>query len=59
MVPVRSSSLSFVHQNAHRAVRFITPIFLHAGFIHILLNLLAQLTLSAQVCHAVDLGFHC
>jgi len=32
--------------------RFITPIFIHAGFIHILLNMLAQLTLSAQVCHS-------
>ncbi|KIK55862.1 hypothetical protein GYMLUDRAFT_174979 [Collybiopsis luxurians FD-317 M1] len=29
--------------------RFITPIFLHAGFIHIFLNLFAQLTVSAQV----------
>ncbi|KAG6885859.1 hypothetical protein C0993_008822 [Termitomyces sp. T159_Od127] len=28
--------------------RFILAIFLHAGFIHILLNMLAQLTLSAQ-----------
>ncbi|KAF9455115.1 rhomboid-domain-containing protein [Macrolepiota fuliginosa MF-IS2] len=29
--------------------RFITPIFLHAGIIHILLNMLAQCTLSAQI----------
>jgi membrane associated rhomboid family serine protease len=29
--------------------RFITAIFLHAGFIHILLNMLAQLTISAQM----------
>ncbi|KAG5725919.1 Rhomboid family member 1, partial [Termitomyces sp. T112] len=29
--------------------RFIVPIFLHAGFIHIILNMLAQLTLSAQI----------
>ncbi|KAL0951302.1 hypothetical protein HGRIS_008011 [Hohenbuehelia grisea] len=29
--------------------RFIVPIFLHAGIIHILLNMLAQLTLSAQI----------
>ncbi|KAF8078720.1 hypothetical protein FPV67DRAFT_1571718 [Lyophyllum atratum] len=29
--------------------RFIVPIFLHAGFIHILLNMFAQLTLSAQI----------
>jgi hypothetical protein len=32
-----------------RYPRFITAIFLHAGFIHILLNMLAQLTISAQV----------
>ncbi|KAI0283353.1 hypothetical protein BGY98DRAFT_1087836 [Russula aff. rugulosa BPL654] len=29
--------------------RFITPIFLHAGFLHIALNMLAQLTASAQI----------
>jgi membrane associated rhomboid family serine protease len=29
--------------------RFITPIFLHAGFVHILLNMLVQMTLSAQI----------
>lgn len=29
--------------------RFITPICLHAGIIHLLLNMLAQVTLSAQV----------
>ncbi|KAF9040522.1 hypothetical protein BJ165DRAFT_1490528 [Panaeolus papilionaceus] len=29
--------------------RFITAIFLHAGVVHILLNMLAQLTLSAQI----------
>lgn len=29
--------------------RFITPIFLHAGLIHFLLNMFAQWTLSAQV----------
>jgi hypothetical protein len=29
--------------------RFITAVFLHAGFIHIILNMIAQLTLSAQV----------
>jgi membrane associated rhomboid family serine protease len=29
--------------------RFITAIFLHAGFIHIILNMIAQLTISAQV----------
>jgi len=39
----------FHGQNPNQWFRFITPIFLHAGFIHILLNLLAQLTLSAQI----------
>lgn len=29
--------------------RFVTPIFLHAGLIHFLLNMLGQLTASAQV----------
>lgn len=29
--------------------RFITPIFLHAGFVHIILNMLAQLTAAAQI----------
>ncbi|KAE9408180.1 rhomboid-domain-containing protein [Gymnopus androsaceus JB14] len=29
--------------------RFITPVFIHAGFIHIALNLIGQLTMSAQV----------
>ncbi|ETW87399.1 serine protease S54 [Heterobasidion irregulare TC 32-1] len=29
--------------------RFITPIFIHAGFIHIILNMLAQLTAVAQI----------
>ncbi|KAL0578732.1 hypothetical protein V5O48_003288 [Marasmius crinis-equi] len=29
--------------------RFITPVFLHAGIIHIVLNLFAQLTISAQI----------
>ncbi|KAI6047705.1 hypothetical protein EDC04DRAFT_2619574 [Pisolithus marmoratus] len=29
--------------------RFITPIFLHAGIIHILLNMLAQVIVSAQI----------
>lgn len=30
--------------------RFITPIFLHAGFIHLLFNMVAQWILSGQVC---------
>nr|GAT44117.1 predicted protein [Mycena chlorophos] len=29
--------------------RFMTPVFLHAGLVHLLLNMLAQLTVSAQV----------
>jgi len=29
--------------------RFITAIFLHAGFIHIILNMIAQLIISAQI----------
>jgi len=29
--------------------RFITPIFLHAGFVHIILNMLAQLTAGAEI----------
>lgn len=37
-----------VHVSRARG-RFITPIFLHAGLIHFLLNMLAQLTASAQV----------
>jgi len=32
-----------------QSFRFVTPIFLHAGFIHILLNMVAQLFLSAQI----------
>jgi membrane associated rhomboid family serine protease len=32
-----------------QAYRFVTPIFLHAGIVHILFNLLVQLTLCAQI----------
>jgi len=39
----------FHNENPNQWFRFIVPIFLHAGFIHILLNMLAQLTLSAQI----------
>ncbi|KAF8140330.1 hypothetical protein EV363DRAFT_341991 [Boletus edulis] len=41
-----------------RCHRFITAIFLHAGFVHILLNMLAQLTISAQIEREMgSLGF--
>ncbi|KAI0033415.1 hypothetical protein K488DRAFT_77908 [Vararia minispora EC-137] len=36
-------------QTPNQWFRFITPIFLHAGFIHLALNMLAQLTSGAQV----------
>ncbi|EJD03994.1 rhomboid-domain-containing protein [Fomitiporia mediterranea MF3/22] len=36
--------------------RFITPIFLHAGFIHIILNMLAQLYVSAQLEREMGTG---
>jgi len=39
----------FHDETPNQWFRFITPIFLHAGIIHILLNMIAQLTLSAQV----------
>lgn len=39
----------FHGQSPNQWFRFITPIFLHAGIIHILLNMLAQITLSAQI----------
>ncbi|OBZ79431.1 hypothetical protein A0H81_00820 [Grifola frondosa] len=39
----------FHDQTPNQWFRFITPIFLHAGLIHFLLNMLAQLTCSAQV----------
>ncbi|KAJ7038285.1 hypothetical protein C8F04DRAFT_375518 [Mycena alexandri] len=39
----------FHNKDPNQWFRFITPIFLHAGFIHLILNMLAQLTVSAQV----------
>jgi len=36
--------------------RFITPIFLHAGIIHILLNMVAQLLVSAQLEREMGTG---
>ncbi|EIM92599.1 rhomboid-domain-containing protein [Stereum hirsutum FP-91666 SS1] len=35
--------------NPNQAWRFVSPVFVHAGFIHIILNLLAQLTAVAQI----------
>jgi membrane associated rhomboid family serine protease len=35
--------------------RFITPIFLHAGFVHIILNMLAQLTAGAEVSNVAQI----
>ncbi|KAF9507865.1 hypothetical protein BS47DRAFT_1303472 [Hydnum rufescens UP504] len=39
----------FHNKNPDQWFRFIIPIFLHAGVLHFLINMLAQLTLSAQV----------
>ncbi|KAK7694953.1 hypothetical protein QCA50_002141 [Cerrena zonata] len=39
----------FHDKDPNQWFRFITPIFLHAGIIHFLLNMLAQVTVAAQV----------
>ncbi|KAJ7071108.1 hypothetical protein C8F01DRAFT_1109143 [Mycena amicta] len=39
----------FRGKDPNQSFRFVTPIFLHAGIIHIALNMLAQLSVSAQV----------
>ncbi|KAF7320068.1 RHOMBOID-like protein [Mycena kentingensis (nom. inval.)] len=39
----------FKGEDPNQWFRFFTPIFLHAGIIHLLLNMIAQLTVSAQV----------
>lgn len=39
----------FSNQSLTVTYRFITPIFLHAGLIHIALNMLVQLTAAAEV----------
>ncbi|KDR84898.1 hypothetical protein GALMADRAFT_233355 [Galerina marginata CBS 339.88] len=39
----------FHNEAPNQWFRFITAIFLHAGIIHILINMFAQLTLSAQI----------
>lgn len=41
-----------------QAYRFVTPIFLHAGFIHIGFNLLVQLTLCAQIEKLLSTPFY-
>ncbi|KAJ7932479.1 hypothetical protein B0H13DRAFT_1955625 [Mycena leptocephala] len=47
----------FHDKDPNQWFRFITPIFLHAGFVHIILNMLAQLTVSAQLIASP--GTHC
>lgn len=37
------TSLSYLMRYKYQVFRFITPIFLHAGFLHIIFNLWAQL----------------
>ncbi|EED80427.1 predicted protein, partial [Postia placenta Mad-698-R] len=39
----------FHDETPNQTFRFVTPVFLHAGIIHYLLNMLAQMTVSAQV----------
>ncbi|KAI9512815.1 hypothetical protein F5148DRAFT_647256 [Russula earlei] len=39
----------FHGQEPNQWWRFITPIFLHAGFVHIALNMLAQITAGAEI----------
>lgn len=46
---IYSSYFSLFLTCLHLSRSFITPIFLHAGIIHILLNMLAQWSLSAQI----------
>ncbi|KIY62902.1 rhomboid-domain-containing protein [Cylindrobasidium torrendii FP15055 ss-10] len=46
----------FDGKEANQWWRFITPIFIHAGFVHIALNLFAQLTLSAQIEREMGTG---
>lgn len=49
MVPVCCSTMMMTSSRLTALIRFITPVFLHAGIIHYLLNMLAQMTVSAQV----------
>jgi len=46
----------FPDDSPNQSFRFITPIFLHAGIIHILLNMFAQLILSAQIEREMSSG---
>jgi membrane associated rhomboid family serine protease len=46
---VSSHTLSYPEDTELKNHRFITPVFLHAGIIHFVLNMLAQLTASAEV----------
>ncbi|TRM60234.1 rhomboid family-domain-containing protein [Schizophyllum amplum] len=39
----------FGDEDPNQWFRFITPIFLHAGIVHLLLNMFAQVTVSAQI----------
>ena len=54
MVPVSRSVMTMAVPQLMLFIRFITPVFLHAGIIHYLLNMLAQMTVSAQVSHTVN-----
>lgn len=49
--PINGGGTSTTTLGLHLLIgcRFITPIFLHAGFVHIILNMLAQLTAGAEV----------
>ncbi|KAK0506343.1 hypothetical protein EDD18DRAFT_1122984 [Armillaria luteobubalina] len=46
----------FHDEDPNQWFRFITAVFLHAGFVHILLNMFAQLTLSAQIEREMGTG---
>lgn len=49
VVPVSPTSNDESIERLIVCLRFIVPIFLHAGIIHFLMNMLAQLSLSSQV----------
>jgi membrane associated rhomboid family serine protease len=42
----------------NQAYRFVAPIFVHAGFVHILFNLMVQLTLCAQIEILISTPFY-